>query len=118
MPTTWLCGGFGWLWVVFRAYFCFLLSAFYFYQSVALGGFAPPFEIGCWMFDVRCSDRGRDEGLTSPLPPNRTGGFPASGFPVGGVSARCMPLLARTRIPARHAVPAKSIALGGSPSAA
>src|ERR1044071_3998860 len=24
-------------------------------------------------------DRGRDEGLTSPLPPNRTGRFPASG---------------------------------------
>src|SRR5207302_9601869 len=23
-----------------------------------------------------------------PLPPNRTGGFPASGFPVSGVSAR------------------------------
>src|ERR1017187_284784 len=55
MPTIWLCGGFGWLWVVFRPYFYFLLSAFYFYQSVALGGFAPPFEIGCWMFDVRCS---------------------------------------------------------------
>ena len=64
------------------------------------------------------ADRGRDEGLTSPLPPNRTGGFPASGFPVSGVSARCVPLLARTRIPARHAVPAKSIALGGAPSAA
>jgi hypothetical protein len=29
-----------------------------------------------------------------------------------------VPLLARTRIPARHAVPAKSIALGGAPSAA
>jgi len=30
------------------------------------------------------TDRGRDEGLTSPLPPNRTCGFPASGFPVSG----------------------------------
>ena len=27
-------------------------------------------------------DRGRNKGLTLPLPPNRTGGFPASGFPV------------------------------------
>src|SRR5205809_2257947 len=26
--------------------------------------------------------------LPLPLPPNRTGGFPASGFPVSGVSAR------------------------------
>src|SRR3989449_9671604 len=26
--------------------------------------------------------------LLLPLPPNRTGGFPASGFPVSGVSAR------------------------------
>lgn len=26
--------------------------------------------------------RGRDGGLAPPLPPNRTGGFPASGFPV------------------------------------
>ena len=42
-------------------------------------------------------DRGRDEGLTSPLPPNWTGGFPASSFPVSGVSARCVPLLPRTR---------------------
>src|SRR5437016_13348657 len=33
-------------------------------------------------------DRGRDGGLMPPLPPNRTGGFPASGFPVSGVSAR------------------------------
>src|ERR1017187_4040338 len=48
-------GGFGWLWVVFRPYFYVLLSAFYSCQSVALGGFAPPFEIRCWMFDVRCS---------------------------------------------------------------
>ena len=62
------------------------------------------------------TDRGRDEGLTSPLPPNWTGGFPASSFPVSGVSARCLPLLARTRIPARRAVPAQSIALGGSPA--
>ena len=34
------------------------------------------------------TDRGRDEGLTSPLPPNWTGGFPASSFPVSGFSAR------------------------------
>src|SRR5947208_10346979 len=33
-------------------------------------------------------DRGRDGALAPPLPPNRTGGFPASGFPVSGVSAR------------------------------
>jgi hypothetical protein len=31
--------------------------------------------------------RGRNEGLTSLLPPNRTGGFPASGFPVSGLIA-------------------------------
>jgi hypothetical protein len=31
------------------------------------------------------SDRGRDEGLPSPLPPNRTGEFLASGFPVSGL---------------------------------
>jgi len=37
---------------------------------------------------ARVTDRGRDEGLTSPLPPNWTGGFPASSFPVSGVSAR------------------------------
>ena len=30
------------------------------------------------------TDRGRSRGLTRPLPPNRTGGFPASGFPVSG----------------------------------
>jgi hypothetical protein len=29
-------------------------------------------------------DRGRDKGLTLPLPPNRTGGSPASGSPVSG----------------------------------
>jgi hypothetical protein len=28
-------------------------------------------------------DRGRDEGLTSPLPPNRTGGSPVSFQSVG-----------------------------------
>src|SRR5262249_8089926 len=33
-------------------------------------------------------DRGRDGALTPPLPPNRTGGFPASGFPVGGLFRR------------------------------
>ncbi|MEY2410730.1 MAG: hypothetical protein QOF48_3400, partial [Verrucomicrobiota bacterium] len=32
---------------------------------------------------LRC-DRGRDGGLAPPLPPNRTGGSPASGFPVSG----------------------------------
>ena len=31
-------------------------------------------------------DRGRDRVVALPLPPNRTGGFPASGFPVGGRS--------------------------------
>ena len=30
-------------------------------------------------------DRGRDGTVVPPLPPNRTGGFPASGFPVGGL---------------------------------
>jgi len=28
--------------------------------------------------------RGREDGLTSPLPPNRTSGSPASGSPVSG----------------------------------
>ena len=31
--------------------------------------------------------RGRDGGLPPPLPPNRTGGFPASGSPVSDSSA-------------------------------
>jgi len=31
-------------------------------------------------------DRGRD-GSSPPLPPNRTGGFPASGSPVGGFTS-------------------------------
>jgi len=30
--------------------------------------------------------RGRDGALASPLPPNRTGGSPASGSPVGGLT--------------------------------
>jgi hypothetical protein len=30
---------------------------------------------------------GRTDGLRFPLPPNRTGGFPASGSPVGGVTS-------------------------------
>ena len=29
-------------------------------------------------------DKGRDRAFALPLPPNRTGGFPASGFPVDG----------------------------------
>src|SRR5437867_2388634 len=40
-------------------------------------------------------DRGRDGALAPPLPPNRTGGFPASGSPVDGVSARESALFAR-----------------------
>src|SRR6185436_18338130 len=35
--------------------------------------------------DGTAVDRGRNKGLTLPLPPNRTGGFPASGFPVSGL---------------------------------
>ena len=31
------------------------------------------------------SDRGRNAGWTAPLPPNRTGGSPAYGFPVSSV---------------------------------
>ena len=41
-----------------------------------------------WLLKPRGIDRGRDEGLTSPLPPNWTGGFPAFSFPVSGFSAR------------------------------
>jgi len=63
-------------------------------------------------------DRGRDEGLTSPLPPNRTGGFPASGFPVSGFSARCVPTVPRTRMSARLSVLSESIALGQAPATA
>src|SRR5207249_3499699 len=40
-------------------------------------------------------DRGRDGALAPPLPPNRTGGFPASGSPVDGVSARESALFVR-----------------------
>ena len=54
-------------------------------------------------------DRGRNEGLTSPLPPNRTGGFPASGFPVGGLVSEIGARLPRVRLrrslpvaPAKH----------------
>jgi len=38
-------------------------------------------------------------GLAPPLPPNRTGGFPASGSPVDGVSARESALFARSPRP-------------------
>jgi hypothetical protein len=31
-------------------------------------------------------DRGRERAVTLPLPPNRTGGFPASGSPVGDLN--------------------------------
>lgn len=41
------------------------------------------------------SDRGR-EGFWPPLPPNRTGGFPAYGSPVGGFSIETVSLLARS----------------------
>jgi hypothetical protein len=41
----------GWLWTPEYMPSICLLYGF----AVALGGFAPPFEIGCWMFDVRCS---------------------------------------------------------------
>jgi hypothetical protein len=37
-------------------------------------------------------DRGRESGLALPLPPNRTGGFPASGFPVSGLGDEGWPL--------------------------
>ena len=48
-------------------------------------GFAGVIKSGCSHSQACVSYRGRDEGLTSPLPPNRTGGFPASGSPVGGL---------------------------------
>jgi hypothetical protein len=32
-------------------------------------------------------DRGRETVMTVPLPPNRTGGSPASGSPVGGFTS-------------------------------
>src|SRR5208337_3659181 len=35
---------------------------------------------------VDAVDRGRETVMTFPLPPNRTGGSPASGSPVGGVT--------------------------------
>ena len=41
-------------------------------------------------------DRGREDGLTSPLPPNRTCGFPAFGSPVSGSP------LVRTDVPAHE----------------
>src|ERR1022692_278804 len=41
----------GWLWTPEYMPSICLVYGF----AVALGGFAPPFEIGCWMFDVRCS---------------------------------------------------------------
>ena len=40
------------------------------------------------LFEQDAVDRGRDGASAPPLPPNRTGGFPASGSPVDGVSAR------------------------------
>ncbi len=43
-------------------------------------------------------DRGRNEGLTSPLPPNRTGGFPASGFPVSGLFSEVGALAIRLKL--------------------
>ena len=43
-------------------------------------GFVIPAEAGVESFD---SDRGR-ESVLLPLPPNRTGVFPAYGSPVGG----------------------------------
>src|ERR1035441_321801 len=52
MALGWPWGGLGWLCAASHPYFCFLLSTFCFCQNVALGGFAPPFEIGC-----RCSVR-------------------------------------------------------------
>ena len=51
---------------------------------------------GMFLCDESLSvDRGRDGALAPPLPPNRTGGFPASGSPVDGVSARESALFAR-----------------------
>src|ERR1019366_10185243 len=54
VPIGWLSVGFevalGWLWTPEYMPSICLLYGF----AVAFGGFAPPFEIGCWMFDVRC----------------------------------------------------------------
>jgi hypothetical protein len=41
-----------------------------------------PFRLGC----AAGRGRGRESGCPLPLPPNRTGGSPASGFPVSGCS--------------------------------
>ena len=64
---------------------------------ISIYGLTPAILGGRFRDWTLAPDRGRDEGLTSPLPPNWTGGFPASSFPVSGVSARCVPLLPRTR---------------------
>src|ERR1039458_3652265 len=54
VPIGWLSVGFevalGWLWTPEYMPSICLLYGF----GVAWGGFAPPFEIGCWMFDVGC----------------------------------------------------------------
>ena len=43
-------------------------------------------------------DRGRESGCPLPLPPNRTGGFPASGFPVSGLLSEIEAPLLRLRL--------------------
>jgi hypothetical protein len=58
------------LWGGFARRFYFLLSTCCFCRSVALGGFAPPFDVGSWMFDVGCSVVNHKRSkYSSPLPP-------------------------------------------------
>ena len=55
-------------------------------------------------------DRGRESGCPPPLPPNRTGGSPASGFPVSGCSVERERLFASSpRMSARLSVPSPQI---------
>jgi hypothetical protein len=45
-----------WLWAALRSPLSgFRFQHFSFCLSVALGGFAPPFDVGSWMFDAGCS---------------------------------------------------------------
>ena len=46
----------------------FLPSTFYFRLLVALGGFAGPAAIRCWMLDVRCWMFRFEVGLRRPAP--------------------------------------------------
>ena len=45
---------------------------------------SPESEVSPTDGPARALDRGRESVMTFPLPPNRTGGSPASGSPVGG----------------------------------